>query len=49
MKLLSNIILILGWGVLHLSGQTYNWPCSPFDQQHFVNGTFCENRPDGSA
>ena len=27
---------------------TYNWPCPPFNQQHNINGTFCENRPDGS-
>ncbi len=26
----------------------YNWPCAPFDQQHYINGTFCENRPSGS-
>ncbi len=27
---------------------SYNWPCAPFDQQHPINGTFCENRPSGS-
>ncbi len=27
--------------------QTYQWPCPPFDQQHWINGTFCENRPSG--
>ncbi len=26
---------------------TYNWPLKPFQQQHFINGTFCENRPSG--
>ncbi len=25
----------------------YNWPCVPFDQPHWINGTFCENRPGG--
>lgn len=31
------------------SGQTsYNWPTPPFDQPHWINGTFCENRPNGS-
>jgi len=28
---------------------SYNWPCQPFEQQHPINGTFCENRPDGSG
>ena len=28
---------------------SYNWPCAPFDQQHPINGTFCENRPNGSG
>ncbi len=31
-----------------LVGQSYQWPCQPFDQQHWINGTFCENRPSGS-
>ncbi len=32
-----------------LNSQTvYNWPCKPFNQQHYINGTFCENRPSGS-
>ena len=32
-----------------VSGQvSYHWPCQPFDQQHFINGTFCENRNNGS-
>jgi hypothetical protein len=28
--------------------QSYQWPCPPFEQQHWINGTFCENRPSGS-
>ena len=28
--------------------QSYNWPCEPFDEQHWINGTFCECR-SGSA
>ena len=33
----------------NLIAQTeYQWPCTPFDQQHFINGGFCENRPDGA-
>ncbi len=28
---------------------SYNWPCQPFDQPHPINGTFCENRPNGSG
>ena len=27
----------------------YLWPCPPFDQQHPINGTFCENRPNGDG
>ncbi len=27
----------------------YHWPAKPFDQQHWVNGTFCENRPSGTT
>lgn len=29
--------------------QTYNWPCQPFDQQHWINGTFCECRSGSSG
>jgi len=32
-----------------LSAQSYQWPCPPFDEQHWINGTFCENRPSGSV
>ena len=45
MKKLSFMLLFL----IHFSlSQSYNWPCTPFDQQHNINGTFCENRPSGS-
>jgi hypothetical protein len=27
----------------------YPWPAKPFNQQHWINGTFCENRPSGSV
>lgn len=29
--------------------QAYNWPCQPFDQQHWINGTFCECRSGSSG
>ncbi len=29
--------------------QSYNWPCPPFNQQHYINGTFCECRSGSSA
>ncbi|MFQ6678682.1 MAG: T9SS type A sorting domain-containing protein [Fidelibacterota bacterium] len=29
--------------------QIYNWPCQPFDQQHWINGTFCECRSGSSG
>ena len=29
--------------------QTYNWPCEPFNQQHWINGTFCECRSGSSG
>ncbi|MFQ6606107.1 MAG: T9SS type A sorting domain-containing protein [Fidelibacterota bacterium] len=32
-----------------LPAQSYNWPCEPFDQQHWINGTFCENRSGSSG
>ncbi|RMF09812.1 MAG: hypothetical protein D6762_02765, partial [Candidatus Neomarinimicrobiota bacterium] len=28
---------------------SYNWPCLPFDQPHWVNGTFCECRSGSSG
>ncbi|MBD3224871.1 MAG: T9SS type A sorting domain-containing protein [Caldithrix sp.] len=31
------------------SGNAYQWPLKPFDQQHEISGTFCENRPSGSV
>ena len=39
-------------GLLHSSillGQTYNWPCQPFNQQHNINATFCECRSGSSG
>ena len=32
-----------------LLSQSYNWPCQPFDQQHWINGTFCECRSGSSG
>ncbi|MFQ6613404.1 MAG: T9SS type A sorting domain-containing protein [Fidelibacterota bacterium] len=37
------IVVQLVWG------QSYNWPCQPFDQAHWVNGTFCECRSGSSG
>ncbi|NQV38489.1 MAG: T9SS type A sorting domain-containing protein [Candidatus Marinimicrobia bacterium] len=31
------------------NAQSYNWPCEPFTQQHWVNGTFCECRSGTSG
>jgi len=47
---MNNVIFILVLILANLlPAQTfYNWPCVPFDQQHYINGTFCENRPSGS-
>ena len=42
------IIISLIWTVTFVFSQSYNWPCQPFDQQHWINGTFCECRT-GSA
>ena len=42
------IITSLIWIVTSVFSQSYNWPCQPFDQQHWINGTFCECRA-GSA
>ncbi len=32
-----------------LLADSYNWPCEPFDEQHWINGTFCENREGSSG
>ena len=40
------ILFFIAAGVLN-SQTVYNWPCDPFNQQHYINGTFCENRPSG--
>lgn len=32
-----------------LYSQSYNWPLKPFNQQHNISATFCENRPSGSV
>ncbi len=29
--------------------QSYNWPCTPFAEQHWINGTFCECREGTSG
>lgn len=33
----------------NMPSTSYNWPCIPFDQQHWINGTFCENRAGNSG
>ena len=43
-RITFQIILILLLPVHIILAQTYNWPCVPFNQQHNINGTFCENR-----
>jgi hypothetical protein len=48
MKKLLYIALIFIFNSLVTAQTYYNWPCTPFDQPHFINGTFCENRPSGS-
>ncbi|RKY86276.1 hypothetical protein DRP98_00890 [candidate division KSB1 bacterium] len=30
------------------SSESYNWPLKPFSEQHWINGTFCENRPNNN-
>jgi len=32
-----------------LAQTSYYWPTPPFQQQHWINGTFCENRPNSSG
>lgn len=32
-----------------LWAQYYQWPCEPFNQQHYINGTFCECRSGSSG
>ena len=44
MKIFIRILTSLLVPVTSIVAQTYNWPCVPFDQQHNINGTFCENR-----
>jgi hypothetical protein len=44
MRTILIIILILLFPTHFILAQTYNWPCVPFNQQHNINGTFCENR-----
>ena len=48
---------MLGWKYLlgfyfpatFLISQSYNWPCEPFNEQHWINGTFCECRSGTSG
>ncbi len=42
-------VTILVFSFSFVSTQTYNWPCQPFDQQHWINGTFCECRSGTSG
>ena len=48
MRLLLILSMIQLFIADSLFGQGYEWPINPFDQQHNINGTFCENRPSGS-
>lgn len=32
-----------------LFSQSYNWPCEPFNEPHWINGTFCECRSGSSG
>ncbi len=33
----------------YLTAQFYSWPCPPFDEQHWINATFCECREGTSG
>ena len=45
---LTSIFIIAGSFQL-IWADSYNWPCEPFDEQHWINGTFCENREGTSG
>jgi hypothetical protein len=40
------LIIIIIFSNLLIAG--YRWPLQPFDIQHNISATFCENRPDGA-
>jgi hypothetical protein len=42
------LFLLFFSSIALLKAQTYSWPCPPFNGQHWINGTFCENRTSGS-
>jgi len=49
MKTISIKIILMAGLFGGLQAQSYNWPCQPFEEPHWINGTFCENRPSGSV
>ncbi len=42
----TGILLIL---FVEMTTAGYQWPIKPFDTQHFVSATFCENRPSSDG
>ncbi len=44
----SILVLLIVFGG-RARAQSYAWPAFPFDQDHGVNGTFCENRIKGDV
>ncbi|MFQ6608014.1 MAG: T9SS type A sorting domain-containing protein [Fidelibacterota bacterium] len=50
MDRINNILVAIFTATLQfLLAESYNWPCVPFDEQHGINGTFCENRSGSSG
>ncbi len=43
------IKILLFLTLLSSVAAAYQWPLKPFDQQHNVSATFCENRPSGDV
>jgi len=48
MRLIFKIFFVLTL-LLSNTFAGYKWPLKPFDQQHNISGTFCENRPSGDV
>jgi len=44
-----SLFALVAFGILNPHTYAYNWPCQPFDQQHWINGTFCECRSGSSG
>ncbi len=49
MKITIYFLLLAAMAGQILAQTNYNWPLQPFNEQHWINGTFCENRPDGTV